>query len=58
VDGPIDLNIYNRWGRPVYQADDYQNDWGPKDLASGVYYYEIIFSDKNTRCNGWLQVMH
>lgn len=58
VDGTIDLNIYNRWGRPVYQVDDYQNDWGPKDLASGVYYYEIIFSDKNTRCNGWLQVMH
>jgi gliding motility-associated-like protein len=58
VDGPIDLNIYNRWGRPVYQADDYQNDWGPKDLASGVYYYEIIFNDKNTRCNGWLQVMY
>jgi gliding motility-associated-like protein len=58
VAGSVDLNIYNRWGRPVFQADDYQNDWGPKDLASGVYYYEIIFSDLNTRCNGWLQVMH
>jgi gliding motility-associated-like protein len=58
TDGPIDLNIYNRWGRPVYQVNNYQNDWGPKDLTSGVYYYEIIFSDKNTRCNGWLQVMH
>ena len=58
ADGQINLNIYNRWGRPVYQDDNYQNDWGSEDLASGVYFYEIIFSDKNTRCNGWLHVMH
>ena len=58
ADGEINLNIYNRWGKPVYQDDDYQNNWGSEDLASGVYFYEIIFSDKNTRCNGWLHVMH
>jgi gliding motility-associated-like protein len=58
IDGQIELNIYNRWGRPVYKDDNYQNDWGSDDLASGVYFYEIIFSDKNTRCNGWVHVMH
>jgi len=39
--------IYNRWGKIVYQMDDYQNDWdgthyksGTK-LKEGVYYYII-----------------
>ncbi len=58
TDGPVELNVYNRWGKAVYRNELYQNTWGGDDLASGVYYYEVIFSDKNTRCNGWLQVMH
>lgn len=39
--------IYNRWGKIVYQMDDYQNDWdgthykSGKDLKEGVYYYII-----------------
>jgi len=40
--------IYNRWGQPVFETDDYQNDWdGTKDgaggevLPDGVYYYTI-----------------
>ena len=53
----IDLHIYNRWGKEVYNAENYQNTWQAGDLAAGVYFYEIIFSDKNTRCNGWVQVM-
>ena len=58
TDGEIELNIYNRWGKPVYQDKNYKNDWGSDETNSGVYYYEIIFNDKNTRCNGWLHVMH
>jgi gliding motility-associated-like protein len=58
ADGQIELSVYNRWGKPVYKDSDYRNTWGPTDLTSGVYFYEIIFSDKNTRCNGWLHVMH
>ena len=37
--------IYNRWGQPVYESTDYQNDWrGTKEgqpLPDGVYYYSI-----------------
>jgi gliding motility-associated-like protein len=58
ADGQIELNIYNRWGRPVYMDKDYRNTWGSPEIASGVYFYELIFSDKNTRCNGWIHVMH
>lgn len=33
------LIVYNRWGKVVYESDDYQNDWGGGSLAAGVYYY-------------------
>jgi gliding motility-associated-like protein len=58
TDGDIELNIYNRWGKPIYQDKNYKNHWGSAETSSGVYYYEIIFNDKNTRCNGWIHVMH
>ena len=54
----IELRVFNRWGKEVYMAENYQNNWTPKDLPPGVYFYEIIFSDKNTRCNGWVQVSY
>jgi len=41
--------IYNRWGQPVYQSNDYQNEWGGtkegEPLPDGVYYYSIKCSD-------------
>jgi gliding motility-associated-like protein len=58
IDGELELNIYNRWGKPVYHDKKYKNNWGSAEITSGVYYYEIIFNDKNTRCNGWIHVMH
>jgi gliding motility-associated-like protein len=43
------VTIYNRWGQPVYESTDYQNEWGgTKDgepLPDGVYFYSIICSD-------------
>jgi gliding motility-associated-like protein len=57
ADNEIELHIYNRYGKEVYKAENYQNNWNADNLASAVYFYEIIFSDKNTRCNGWVQVL-
>lgn len=53
----INLHVYSRWGKEVYRAEQYQNNWQPTELATGVYFYEVIFNDKNTRCKGWLQVL-
>lgn len=39
------VKIYNRWGEPVYETTDYNNEWGgTKDnevLPDGVYFYSI-----------------
>jgi gliding motility-associated-like protein len=53
----ISLEIFNRWGNPVYRSQDYQNEWDGKgnqsslfgtDLADGTYYYIVTATDKQT----------
>ncbi len=33
------LIVYNRWGKKVYEASPYLNDWNGKDFPNGTYYY-------------------
>jgi hypothetical protein len=49
------LEVYNRWGKPVYVSSSYQNNWGP-DVPHGVYYY-LLTSPQGTRCKGWIHVL-
>lgn len=39
------LKVYNRWGRKVYQSDDYKNDWKGDKLADGIYFFVLSVSD-------------
>ena len=52
----VSLTIYNRWGRMVYQTDDYKYDWRGQDLAPGTYYYEVNVEGHAT-CKSWLQLV-
>ncbi|MBC7922796.1 MAG: gliding motility-associated C-terminal domain-containing protein [Ferruginibacter sp.] len=54
VDG-YKLEIFNRWGKTVYQTDVYRNDWGP-GVANGLYYY-LLTSPAGIQCKGWVQVL-
>lgn len=36
-----DLVIFNRWGKKVYEASNYQNNWDGDRLDDGVYYYVL-----------------
>jgi gliding motility-associated-like protein len=35
------LAVYNRWGKQVYYAASYQNNWGGSDLPAGTYVYVL-----------------
>ncbi|MEI8204582.1 MAG: PKD domain-containing protein [Bacteroidota bacterium] len=37
------LKVYNRWGKKVYDKDQYDNSFNGKGLADGVYYYVLTF---------------
>jgi len=38
------LIVYNRWGKKVYESNNYQNDFDGQGLPDGVYYY--VFTAK------------
>jgi gliding motility-associated-like protein len=44
------VTIYNRWGEPVFETTNYQNDWGGtregEPLPDGVYFYAIKCSNQ------------
>jgi len=42
-----ELTVYNRWGVAVYHSDDYRNDWVPRDLHDGTYYYALQLRQPN-----------
>jgi hypothetical protein len=50
------VEIYDQWGRPVYENESYQNDWTAADAKNTVYYYKLTAPD-GASCKGWLQVL-
>lgn len=41
----FNLQVYNSWGRPVWQTDKPYLGWEGTDQPSGLYYYQVEFSD-------------
>lgn len=35
------IKVYNRWGNIVFEKKDYINDWSPKNISDGVYFYVL-----------------
>ena len=50
------LTIYNRWGRQVFQTDNYQNTYDGEGNGPGVYYYLCQLAD-GTRYKGWFELL-
>lgn len=39
------LQVFNRWGKLVFESNDYQNDWDGGDLKEGTYFYVLDIDD-------------
>jgi hypothetical protein len=52
----VSLLIYNRWGKSIYESNDYRNDWAGEGLATGVYYYEVKLAGE-TVCKDWVHLI-
>lgn len=54
------LKVYNRWGKLVFESDDYNNDLNysklKEDLNDGVYFFEFSVDRYNYRNGGWLRI--
>ena len=51
------LQVFNRWGKQVYSADNYQNDWDGQHLSAGVYYYLLKNQPLNRTYRGWVHLL-
>lgn len=36
-----EIQIFNRWGKKVYETENYRGDWNGENLPDGVYFYVI-----------------
>lgn len=48
--------IVNRWGKKVFESNNYQDDWDASNVEGGMYFYEIQIPGEAV-CKGWLQVI-
>jgi gliding motility-associated-like protein len=50
------LKMYDRWGREVYSASPYRNDW-PKGQAPGTYFYRLELPNSKRAHTGWVEIV-
>ena len=53
---PIQLIVVDRWGKRVFESQDYKNDWNGHDLAGGVYYVQLKVGELAS-CKNWLHIV-
>lgn len=49
------LSIHNRWGKAVFNTDNYQNNWPGQDTKPGTYFYRLDMGSKVY--SGWVEVL-
>jgi gliding motility-associated-like protein len=55
------LEVYDRWGKLVYESADYKNDWDGKDLNNKMlpfetYYYILKYNNRYS-WNGYITIL-
>lgn len=54
---PVSVVIFNRWGRKVFEQENYTRGWGSEaGIAAGMYYYQLRSTSGQT-WKGWLEVV-
>jgi gliding motility-associated-like protein len=43
------LVVFDRWGRKVYEAQPYKNDWDGGKNSDGTYFYILELNDENNK---------
>lgn len=42
----VNIRIYDRWGKQVFESSDRDFKWYPKGLAAGVYFYHLTYTHR------------
>lgn len=52
-----ELTIMDRWGKSVFHAINYMNDWDGNGLSTGVYFYVLDLKKNNKIFKGTLSIL-
>lgn len=53
---PVQLVVFDRWGKKVFESPDYKNDWSGQGVVGGVYYIKLKVGDF-ADCKNWVHIM-
>lgn len=48
--------VFSKSGQKIFETSNYRNDWSPKELASGSYFYRIVLPEKNKEYTGLIYI--
>jgi gliding motility-associated-like protein len=51
------VTIFNRWGRKVYDKDNYDNSWAGEDLPAGTYFYVVSAPELSPTLKGTITLL-
>ncbi|HWA35378.1 MAG TPA: gliding motility-associated C-terminal domain-containing protein, partial [Cyclobacteriaceae bacterium] len=54
---PNTIRMYDRWGKSVFEASDYKNNWSGGSLSAGSYYYYLSVPSCNVGVKGILNIL-
>jgi len=53
--GTWQLDVFDRWGKRVFESGAYQLDWNPGMVSKGLYFYRLSENKTGKEFNGWLR---
>ena len=53
--GTWQLEVFDRWGKRVFESRAYQLDWNPGLVSKGLYFYRLSEKRSGKEFNGWLR---
>lgn len=53
------LTIFNRWGKKIFEQDNYKNDWDGSGYSDGAYFFVLSVPDADPKSyQGYFQIIH
>ncbi|SIR26173.1 SBBP repeat-containing protein [Pontibacter lucknowensis] len=53
---PLDLKVFDRWGKLVFEQADYRQNWDGGNQRSGIYFYHATTSN-GQNWKGWVEMI-
>jgi gliding motility-associated-like protein len=51
------VQVFNRWGRQIFEQEKYDNRWAAQGQPAGLYYYLLQHTATSQQYRGWIEVV-